>query len=206
LDRFWNHPDFSTIYKAHLCQTYSIIRATVPLLRTAAKGLRDGPGAGTDRTNALVDYLERHADEETGHDQWTLQDAQAIGISRDEIVNAEPSLPAIHLVGAQYYWLHHKNPLAILGYIAVMEGSPATPAFFEDVARRNGLPLEAVNSFVVHSKIDPGHKADLDAAIDRYQPTRSEIATIGLSALRSVYYLTRVMREINEVGVNVRSD
>lgn len=54
-----------------------------------------------------------------------------------------------------------------------------------------------MSSFIQHSKIDPEHKADLDRVIDQLDPTPAESAIIGLSAIRSVYYLTQVMRGIN---------
>jgi len=146
----------------------------------------------------MIRYLEQHAEEETGHDEWILDDAEAMGMSRDEILNRRPGQNASHIVGAQYYWIYHYHPVAFLGYIAVMEGNPASTDFFEDVARRNGLPLETISSFLYHSKIDPTHKTDLDRLLDDLPLGPKETELIGLSALRTIQYVTTMLKEVNE--------
>ena len=196
--RFWRHPHFADVYRTHLCYTHAIIRATVPLLNTAAERFRSSDYAERPAFAALVEYLLRHAKEETGHDEWTVRDAQALGMSREEVIGWHPPLSVMHLVGTQYYWIHHQNPLAMLGYIAVMEGTPATPEFFEEVAARNSLPMEAISSLVTHAKIDPTHVADLDAMIDQLALTPEEAGVVGLSAIRTLGQLTVILREINE--------
>ena len=136
--------------------------------------------------------------EETGHDEWILDDAEAIGMTRDEIRDWRPGQNSSHIVGAQYYWIHHYHPISLLGYIAVMEGNPASTEFFEDVARRNNLPNEAISSFLYHSKIDPTHRDDLDRLLDSLPLGPNETELIGLSALRTVQYVTTTLREVNE--------
>jgi len=41
-------------------------------------------------------------------------------------------------VGAQYYWIHHFHPVALLGYIAVLEGRPPSPTLVEELIERTG--------------------------------------------------------------------
>ena len=198
VDRFWNHPEFPEIFKTYLCHNHSVIRATVPLLRAAAQSCQSPQFADDPVAQGMVQYLEQHAIEETGHDEWILDDAEAMGLQRAELLNFEPCQAASHIVGSQYYWIHHHHPVSMLGYIAVMEGYPSSPEFFLSVARRNNLPEESVSSFVYHSKIDPAHKQDLDDLVDKLPLEDKHMSWMGLSALRSIQYLTDLLKLTND--------
>jgi len=197
-NRFWTHADFASVYRTYIYQTHSIIRATVPLMRAAIETLEQTRYAQDPLAVPIIEYLVQHAEEETGHDEWILDDAEVLGMSRDDVLSRRPGRVASHIVGAQYYWIYHYHPVAFLGYIAVMEGEPSTYEFFEDVAKRNDLPLEAISSFLYHSKIDPTHKADLDRLLDNLPLESEDTELIGLSALRTIQYLTEMLRDVNQ--------
>lgn len=199
-DRFWNNADFPRVYRTYLCHAHSIVRATVPLMRAAIESLKQPRYADDPLAPPMIRYLEQHAEEETGHDEWLLDDAEALGMSRSEVLTWRPGQNSSHIVGAQYYWIHHYHPVAFLGYIAVMEGDPASYKFFENVAIRNNLPMEAISSFLYHSKIDPTHKADLDRLVDNLPLGPEETELIGLSALRTIQYLTTLLQQVNEAA------
>lgn len=194
---FWTHADFPDAYREYICHTHSIIRATVPLMRAAIGVLQQPRYADDPLAKPMLDYLVQHAEEETGHDNWILDDAEAMGMSRETVLQRRPAQFASHIVGAQYYWIHHYHPVAFLGYIAVMEGEPATTEFFQDVARRNNLPNKAISSFLYHTKIDPTHKADLDRLLDRLELGPDDNELISLSAIRTIGYLTEMLKEVN---------
>lgn len=197
-DRFWNHSGFASVYRAYLCNNHAVIRATVPLMRAAIESLRAPKFADDPVTRPMMRYLEQHAEEETGHDEWILDDAEVMGVPRNEVLGIRPSQTVTHIVGAQYYSIYHHHPVALLGYIAVMEGEPGAAEFYEEVARRNELPREAFSSMLYHAKIDPVHKADLDRLLDRLDLDQHKTELIGLSALRTIDHLTTIIRDINE--------
>lgn len=145
----------------------------------------------------FADYLERHIVEESGHDEWILNDAEVLGIQRRALLQRIPKRTALQLVGSQYYWIHHYDPVAMLGYIAVMEGTPPETEFIEDVARRNKLPLEAFSSFLLHAKIDPRHRADLDSLLDILPLSNEQLGLIGLSAMQTIQSLAEVLTDVN---------
>jgi hypothetical protein len=145
----------------------------------------------------FADYLERHIVEESGHDEWILDDAEVLGIQRRAVLERIPKRTALQLVGSQYYWIYHYNPVAMLGYIAVMEGTPPETEFIEDVARRNKLPMEAFSSFLFHAKIDPRHRADLDSLLDILPLSNEQLGLIGLSAVQTIQYLAEVLTDVN---------
>src|SRR5215813_5851549 len=189
---FWMHPEFAEVYREYLFQSHSIIRASVPLMEATLDVCRSERYANDPVLQRFGDYLTRHIPEERGHDNWILNDAEAMGINRQLLIERLPKQTAMQMVGSQYYWIHHYNPIAMLGYIAVMEGVPPKTEFSEDVVRRTQLPAEAFSSFLLHAKIKPTHRADLDALLDSIVLSADQHVIIGLSALQTVQYLKSV--------------
>ena len=194
---FWMHPEFALVYREYLFQSHSIIRASVPLMRATLECCRSARYASDSVLQTFGAYLEHHILEESGHDNWILDDAEVLGIDRQLLLNRIPKPTAVRVVGSQYYWIHHYHPIAMLGYSAVMEGTPPETEFIEEVARRNRLPLEAFSSFMLHAQVDPKHRADLDSLLDRLALSQHEIGLIGLSALQTIQYLKAVLAEVN---------
>jgi pyrroloquinoline quinone (PQQ) biosynthesis protein C len=194
---FWMHPEFASVYLEYLYQSHSIVRASVPLMEATLEVCRSKRYGDDPILQKFAAYLSLHIVEETGHDNWILNDAEAIGMDRRLILERIPKDTAKQMVGSQYYWIHHYHPVAMLGYIAVMEGTPPKTEFIEAVARRTGLPLDAFSSFLLHAKVDPRHRADLDALLDDLPLNEHHHALIGLSALETIKYLKTVLLDVN---------
>jgi hypothetical protein len=119
-----------------------------------------------------------------------------MGIERAAILARLPKESATQLVGVQYYWIEHYNPISLAGYIATMEGDPPSMEFIEDVASRNNLPLKCFSSFAYHAKIDLQHRRELDEALDSLPLTPDDLALIGLSSLRTIRMMSEIMDDI----------
>jgi len=197
-NEFWTHPEFAAVYPEYLYQSHSIIRASVPLMEATLHVCQSKRHSTDPVLQRFADYLAHHIVEESGHDEWILNDAEAMGIDRRLILQRIPKNTAKHLVGSQYYWIHHYHPIAMLGYIAVMEGTPPKTEFIEAVARRTRLPLEAFSSFLLHAKVDPRHRADLDTLLDVLPLTEDHHMVIGLSAFETIKYLKTVLLDVNK--------
>jgi pyrroloquinoline quinone (PQQ) biosynthesis protein C len=187
--RFWTRPDLRAIFPEFLFLTHCIIRASVPLMQAAADVSRSG---NSETSRQLAAYFGHHVTEEASHDEWLLDDMQALGLNRAEILSRVPPASVAELVGAQYYWLHHAHPVALLGYVAVLEGDPPREDELEAAARRTGLPHDAFRTFISHAKLDPTHKQELDDFIDSLSMTKQQQSLLGLSALTSVDGLRKV--------------
>jgi len=197
-NEFWTHPEFAVVYREYLFQSHSIIRASVPLMQATLDVCSADPHSADPVLLRFGTYLERHIVEERGHDNWILDDAEVMGIDRRLLLERVPCETAMRMVGSQYYWILHYHPAAMLGYIAVMEGNPPRAEFIEEVAERNQLPLEAFSSFLLHAKVDPKHKADLDLLRDPLPLSDQGHTVIGLSALQTIQYLKSVLAEVNK--------
>jgi len=198
---FWAHPQFPRIYREYIYQSYSIIRASVPLMQAAEQACRLPAHADDPALAGFGRYLQKHIPEETGHHEWILNDGEALGLDRQSILQRLPKESATQLVGVQYYWIHHYSPIALAGYIATMEGNPPPAEFFKEVAARNNLSLKCFSSFLYHAKIDPQHTRDLDEVLDRLPLTPAQLELIGISSLRTIRMMTGIMEDIMESGL-----
>lgn len=194
-NEFVAHPRIRELYPEYLFTSHSIIRASVPLMeagreRAAALSAEDPVAA------ALAPYYEQHIPEEQDHDEWLLDDLEVLGRTRTEILARPPSPTVAALVGAQYYWIFHYHPVALLGYIAVLEGYPPSMAMIDDLAAGTGYTRDAFRTMVAHAELDPGHSEELDELLDELPLTTDQSAAMGLSAMSTVRLLTRAFREV----------
>jgi hypothetical protein len=193
-ETLWNHPELKIIYPEFLFQNHAVVRASVPLMRSALAACRSR-FLSDPLTPGLGSYLEQHIPEEMHHDEWILDDLEAVGFARPEILARIPPVSASLLVGAQYYWIEHVHPVALLGYIAVLEGTPPDADYFSRVLRRAGIPEAAASNIFRHAKLDPRHRDDLDAALDSLPLTEYHHSLLGISAFQTIEALARVAEE-----------
>jgi hypothetical protein len=192
-DRLIAHPRVRELYPEYLFTSHCVIRASVPLMETAraVAAARDDPVSAR-----LAPYLAHHIPEELDHDEWLLGDLELLGLERAAVLARPPSPTVASLVGAQYYWIHHFHPVALLGYIGLLEGYPPSPGLIDELQRRTGFERAAFRTMIAHAELDPGHGAELDELLDTLPLTRGQSAVIGLSALHTVERYTQAIEEI----------
>jgi len=191
--RLDEHPQFIDIYPEYLFLLHSMTRAAVPLMEDAVRQLN----VRTDtQARSLVEYFESHTLEEEGHDRWILEDLEKLGVRRQDVLRRMPSPTIAGLVGAQYYWIHHHDPVALLGYIAVLEGYPAAISAVEELMRRITLPRAAFRTLREHAAVDGDHSFELDRLIDRLPLTDEQFSLICVNGLMTVVGLIRCVDEI----------
>ncbi len=181
------------LYKVHLFLVHSLVRASVPLMECALQHVRDDIDPLSDK---LAAYFTTHIPEESGHDEWVLQDLQVLGVSQETVNTRMPPAAIAAAVGAQYYWIRHFDPIALLGYIAVLEGYPPNEAQLREIIRRTGLPEPAFRSFLKHARLDEQHRDDLDRFLDSLPLTAEHYAIIGTSALTTLQHLTAAIQDL----------
>ena len=119
-----------------------------------------------------------------------------VGRPRAEVL-ARPPVPTVAaLVGAQYYWVLHHHPVALLGYIGLLEGFPPSPEMIEDLRVRTGYPADAFRTMVAHAELDPRHGDELFELVDTLPLTPEQSAVMGLSAMHSVQMYTRAVEDL----------
>jgi len=193
--RLIEHPRIAALYPEYLFTMHCIIRASVPLMETARERAIELPG--TDEVaRGLASYLQQHIPEEQDHDVWLIDDLAALGQDPVAMLARPPTPTVAAAVGAQYYWILHYHPVSVLGYIALLEGYPPTPDMVEELSRRTGFPQAAFHTLSVHAELDPGHREEMDAALDELPLTPEQTTVLSLSAMSAIQLLARAIDEV----------
>lgn len=194
---FWTHRDVASMFPEFLFVLYSSMCSTVPLMQTASTRAR--AMASTDPVAArTAEYMAKHAEEELHHDEWLLEDMVAMGMEASAIRSRIPSSSVASLVGSQYYWIHHAHPVALFGYLVVLEGKPPTLPQLEMIQSKYGLPQVAFRTLIEHAETDIDHHHGLNRALDDMPLNRDHSALIALSAFQTIDKLSCVFEELLE--------
>jgi hypothetical protein len=191
----WAHPAFAELFPEYLVTMHCATRASVPLMeiactRSAELGRADPVAAG------LARYLTAHIPEERNHDLWLLEDLEVLGLARDHVLARVPPPTVAALVGSQYYWVCHYHPVALLGYIAVLEGYPLLAEDLERAIVRTALPRAAFRTLFEHSDLDQEHRDECYRALDALPLTAQQSALIAVSGFWTLHLLSQLLEEI----------
>jgi hypothetical protein len=193
------HPRAQEIFPRFLAAGYHVAQALVPLMETAlgrARELTPGDAVAV----GLVPYLERHIPEEMHGDEpgaAALEDLVALGVDVDGLRKSLPEAKIAALVGAQYYWILHRHPVGVLGFLQLERFNPSRPSV-EQLIERTGLPREGFAQLLLHAELDIEHAQELDEVIDRLPLEPQHERLIGLSALQTIGLLSQVLLDIVE--------
>ena len=185
LDAFWNHPGLGEIFPQFLLAIHGSVRATIPLMEAAITVA--SRRSETDQICArLLPYFMQHIEEERGHEEWLLQDLEAVGVGRDDVFGRVPNATIAGVAGAQYYWIFHAHPVALLGFFAVLEGNPPVTADLIALEERTGLPAAAFRMLKYHAEIDSVHAAEIYSLLDSLPLSPLHAQLVGISALHTL--------------------
>ena len=195
MNAFWTNPQLAATFPEFLYTTYCIGRSTVPLLEAALN--EANVRRSRDRVAACVaDYCVRHIPEESGHDEGVLRDLKTLGVSREQVTQKIPSPTLAALIGAQYYWVLNVHPIALLGYLEVLEGEPPVAEKLEEAIQRSGLPREAFRTYFQHADVDQKHRDDLRKELDRMPLSREHTSILGISAFQTVEMVRQIFEQL----------
>lgn len=197
LDAVYDHPAAQRVYPEHLFVINCISRSGVSLMEAAihrAQSMTEKDPVA----DQLAEYLVKHIPEEKNHDLWALQDLGVLGWRRNEVLKRQPYAAIAAMVGAQYYWIYHYHPIALLGFLAVLEGYPQTVQEVEAQIARTGLPREAFRFLLRHARLDQRHRDDIFATLDRLPLSPDHTALLGVSAMQTVDLMSQTMRQVLE--------
>jgi hypothetical protein len=178
----WSEPGLDERYPRYLQAMHGVLRASVPLMERAAARCAelDPRDPSADR---LRGYLVHHAAEERGHDVWAMEDLALLGGDPAAVRDEQPWSEVAALVGPQYYWIEHYHPVALLGYIAVLEGNAPRPGLAEWISAATGVPDAAVRTVREHADLDTGHTEAIYRLLDSLSLDSVQARAVTVSAL-----------------------
>ncbi|SFW57999.1 Iron-containing redox enzyme [Pseudomonas sp. NFACC19-2] len=139
-------------YIAFLTEAYHHVKHTVPLMMACGARL---PERLEWLREAIVEYIE----EETGHQEWVLNDIAACGADKEAVRNRTPRLPTELMVAYVYDRIARHNPVSFFGMVNVLEGTSialATQAA-SIIQDRLRLPSQAFSYLNSHGSLDLEH-------------------------------------------------
>ena len=186
LDRFWSQDDIAERYPELLFHIHCVVRATVPAME-AARRVAEARSGSDPVAAGMARYLGRHIPEELHHDDWLLDDIEALGVPRETVLRRVPPPAAAALIGSVYYWVLHAHPVAWMGYAAVTEGHPPSAEYLRAVMDRTGLPRDGFRTYLKHAQLDPHHSREMYAALDDMPLTAEHMSLLGVVAFQTIH-------------------
>ncbi|MBL0720075.1 iron-containing redox enzyme family protein [Piscinibacter sp. Jin2] len=173
-------------YRDFLQQAYHHVRHTVPLLQACRA--RIAARADT-RLAWLLPALDEYIEEESGHEQWILDDIAAAGGDRAQAEASLPGHAAEVMVAYAYDQIARGNPLGFFGMVLVLEGSSVALALnaADRIQQALDLPDAAFSYLRSHGTLDQEHTAHFELLMDDIDDPADQAAIVH--AARRFYRL-----------------
>jgi pyrroloquinoline quinone (PQQ) biosynthesis protein C len=170
------------LYVAFLTQAYHHVRHTVPLLMAVGSRLPDHHAWLRD---SVLHYLE----EETGHEQWILNDIAAAGGDREAAAASAPNVATDAMVAYAYDTVTRHNPVGFFGMVHVLEGTSVSLALqaADRIQSSLELPARAFTYLRSHGELDKEHINDLAAILERLTDPADRAAVVRCA--KGIYWL-----------------
>jgi pyrroloquinoline quinone (PQQ) biosynthesis protein C len=142
-----------------------------------------------DRHAWLRDAVLHYLEEETGHDEWILNDIARSGGDRAAAAASEPAVATEAMIAYAYDTVMRRNPLGFFGMVHVLEGTSVALALnaADRIQQTLGLPVNAFTYLRSHGELDKEHINDLGAILERF--TDEEDRAAVMRCARGVYWL-----------------
>lgn len=147
-------------YRAYMADVYSYALHSAQVIALAGSRL-------VPSHPRLSQYLFRHAEEELGNDKWAASDLLDLGLSPSDIDDIVPSSPCVRMIGLEYYYAAHANPVGLFGWMFVLEslGGRVGEKMAQAIDRALGLNGKATYFLRGHGEADTRRSENLYAAI-----------------------------------------
>jgi len=182
------------LYAAYLEQAYHHVRFTVPLLELA----RDTCLAQGDES--YIDALNEYIEEESGHDEWILEDIKALGADSEAVRHGQGGFACRVMIGYAHYAIEHISPYALLGMVHVLEGMSVVLAdkAAGSIAKSFGdNPPNAFSYLTSHGALDIEHIQFFENLANGLN--NPEIEDIIIAAAKDFYVLFgNMFRELEQ--------
>ena len=164
-------------YLSYLAQAYHHVRHTVPLMQEARALLK--ARGDTQLVEALDDYIL----EETGHEQWILDDINAAGGNGDAVAVSDPAPATKAMTDFAYHTIRTGNPAAFFGMVFVLEGTSIAMATAGAgaVQQALGLPSSAFRYLNSHGSLDQEHMVFFEKLMNRIADAADQAAIVAMA-------------------------
>lgn len=178
-------------YRALLLELYHVVWHFNPVCAAAASRLDD-------RYQSIRHFLYEHMHEETGHENWVLNDLEAIGVAPAASRAHGPSVHTLALNGYNYWAADRRHPCSVLGMLYALEviasvyGGPFASAIREALLLEGQQGVSFIDS---HATMDAQHMAELRTVMNRIKD-EDALAAVVESTRVNFHHFTRIIEAI----------
>jgi len=160
-------------YVEFLSQAYHHVKHTVPLLMATGARLPES-------YEWLRVAIARYIEEETGHQEWILNDIAACGFDAEAVRNGQPLLATELMVSYAWDAVSRVNPVGFFGMVHVLEGTSISLAenAADTIRHSLGLPKKAFSYLYSHGALDLEHVKFFEGLMNRISDARDQAQII----------------------------
>ena len=178
-------------YRALLLELYHVVWHFNTVCAAAASRVSD--------THRQIRYhLYDHMQEESGHEQWVVDDLQAVGLSAGDATGHQPSLATLALLGYNYWAADRRHPCSVLGMMYALEviasvyGGPFSSAMKESLLLEGERGVSFISS---HATMDTEHMAELRKVLNTLTDDDAREAVVE-SATVNFHHFTQMFETV----------
>ncbi len=183
-------------YTEFLTQAYHHVKHTVPLLMACGARLPE-------RLEWLRQAVAEYIKEESGHQEWILNDLSACGSSSEAVRHGKPSAATDVMVAYAWDVVLRRNPVGFFGMVLVLEGTSVklASAAADTIQRCLKLPDKAFSYLRSHGVLDQEHIGFYEELMNQLQEPADREAV--LDTARVMYRLySEVFRGLPSTRLN----
>jgi long-subunit acyl-CoA synthetase (AMP-forming) len=154
-------------YLEYLAEAYHHVQHTVPLMQLVKSRLPKG-------REWLNKALDEYIAEESGHEEWILDDIRNAGGDAEAVRRSRPGMATEFMVSYAYDYINRVNPVGFFGMVFVLEGTSTKLATVgaEALMKSLNLSSECFRYLTSHGSLDIEHMnffRDLMGRIDHLE-------------------------------------
>jgi pyrroloquinoline quinone (PQQ) biosynthesis protein C len=175
-------------YRKLMLELYHVVWHFNPVCAAAASRIGDAH-------RQIRYHLYEHRHEEQGHEQWVMNDLEAVGIEPAVVRAHQPSVVTLALNGYNYWVADRRHPCSAMGMLYTLEviASVYGGPFSEAMRERLLLDGERGISFIgSHATMDAKHMAELRGVLNTLHDDEARDAIIE-AALVNFHHFTCII-------------
>ena len=178
-------------YRALLLELYHVVWHFNPICAAAASRMDD-------TMQPIRHFLYEHMHEEMGHEDWVLNDLQAISVAPAAARAHAPGVHTLALNGYNYWAADRRHACSVLGMLYTLEviasvyGGPFASAIRESLLLDGDLGVSFISS---HATMDAQHMAELRLILNKL-PDEAALLAVVESAQVNFHHFTRIIEAI----------
>ena len=178
-------------YRKLLLELYHVVWHFNPVCAAAASRVPDAQ-------RQVRYYLYEHMHEESGHEEWVMNDLDAVGVGHADTRAHQAGIHTLALNGYNYWSADRRHPCAVLGMLYALEVIASVYGGTFSSAIRESLLLEGergVSFISSHATMDTEHMATLRQLLNTVDDAAAREAIVE-STLVNFHHITRLFETI----------